>query len=64
VLNPNFKRIWRDINPSASVVEEPVIEKAINRVKAIEGAHNGMRVLVTGSFKLVGSTLFYLRSEQ
>lgn len=56
---------WRTINPETDVVVAmPTIEDAVDYVRQIDGGQTDVRVLITGSFHLIGGALTILEEGE
>jgi folylpolyglutamate synthase len=60
-LCASYSRVWKDIDPYATIAVAPTIEKAVHLAREIGIQENNVDVLVTGSLYMVGGALRFLR---
>jgi folylpolyglutamate synthase/dihydropteroate synthase len=63
-LQKELAAVWLTMDPNTRVIAVPSIEEAVEEVQKIENDIGSARVLVTGSFHLVGGMLSILEGEQ
>jgi folylpolyglutamate synthase len=56
-------KTWLELDPGSKISVMSTIEDAIDSVRAIDGGESEIRVLVTGSFHLIGGALSILEGE-
>ena len=56
-----YSSLWKEIHPHTVISTEPTIEGAIKLAEQISMQYGGMQTFVTGSLRLVGGALNFLR---
>jgi folylpolyglutamate synthase len=58
-----YAEIWKGLHPNSTVLFEPTIQGALEKVRGIGKEHGTVQTLVTGSQHLVGGALSLLGSS-